>query len=166
MLYRRAFDGILVRCLSDEEAKYILAETHAGVCGAHQANPKLADQVKRLGYYWPTMVKDAMSFAKGCHSCQIHSDFVHQPPQLLHPITLSWPFNTWGLDVVGPISPPSSRSHQYILAATDYFSKWAEALPYKQIGARKVTDFIRTWLIYRYGVPSKIISDNALYFKN
>jgi len=33
-----------------------------GVCGAHQAGPKLANQIKRLGYYWPTMVQDAIKF--------------------------------------------------------------------------------------------------------
>ena len=165
-LYRRTFDGMLLRCLSNEEAKYILAETHAGVCGAHQAGPKLANQIKRLGYYWTTMVKDAMDFSKACHACQIHSDFIHQPPQLLHPTTLSWPFNAWGLDVIGCIKPSSSRGHQYILAATDYFSKWAEAIPLKEVGAKEVANFIRTHLIYRYGVPSKIISENALYFKN
>ena len=92
VLYRKAFDGVLLRCLSKEEAKHILLETHAGVCGAHQAGPKLADQVKRIGYYWPTMVKDAMKFARSCHACQIHYDFIHQPPQLLYPTALSWPF--------------------------------------------------------------------------
>jgi len=54
----------------------------------------------------------------------------------------------------------------FILAATDYFSKWAEAIPLREVGAKQVTDFIRTHLIYQYGVPYKIISDNALYFKN
>ena len=35
---------------------YILNEVHARVCGAHQASLKLVDQIKRLGYYWPTIV--------------------------------------------------------------------------------------------------------------
>ncbi|XP_021822181.1 uncharacterized protein LOC110763657 [Prunus avium] len=63
------------------------------------------------------------------------------------------------------IKPKSSRQHQYILAATDYFSKWAEAIPLKEVRADNVTNFIRNHIIYRYGVPSKIIYDNALYFK-
>ena len=63
-LYRKAFKGVLLRCLLREEATFVLNEVHAGVCGAHQAGPKLANQIKRLGYYWPTMVQDAMKFAK------------------------------------------------------------------------------------------------------
>ncbi|KAL0290356.1 UNVERIFIED_CONTAM: hypothetical protein Sangu_2576900 [Sesamum angustifolium] len=38
-----------------------------------------------------------------------------------------------GLDVVGPITPKSSIGHIYILAATDYFLKWAEAVPLKEV---------------------------------
>ncbi|KAL0325291.1 UNVERIFIED_CONTAM: hypothetical protein Sradi_5098400 [Sesamum radiatum] len=38
-----------------------------------------------------------------------------------------------GLDVVGPITPKSSIGHIYILAATDYFLKRAEAVPLKEV---------------------------------
>ena len=164
-LYRRSFDGILLRCLSKDEATRALFETHSGTCGAHQAGPKLAAQLKKIGYYWPTMVKDAMKFASSCKMCQLHGDFIHQPPQPLHPTVLSWPFESWGLDVIGPFKPSSSLGHQYILAGTDYFSKWAEAVPLKEVRSEDVARFIRNHIIYRYGVPFKIISDNALYFK-
>ncbi|KAL8167653.1 hypothetical protein V2J09_009152 [Rumex salicifolius] len=155
---------MLLRFLSNEESKYILTSTHARLCGTHQSGPKLADQINRLGYYWPTMVKDAMEFSKACRACQIHGDFIHQPHRLLHPFVLSWPFNAW--DVVGHINPSSSLGHQYILAETDYFSKWAEVIPVKLVRAKEVVNFVRIHLIYRYGVPSKIISENALYFRN
>ena len=36
----------------------------------------------------------------------------------------------------------------------------------REVGAKQIADFIRTHLIYRYGVAYKIISDKALYFKN
>ncbi|KAL0308140.1 UNVERIFIED_CONTAM: hypothetical protein Sangu_2992600 [Sesamum angustifolium] len=38
------------------------------------------------------------------------------------------------------------------LTPADYFSKWAEAVPLKQV-RRRMSDFIRTHIIYRYGVP-------------
>jgi transposase InsO family protein len=52
------------------------------------------------------------------------------------------------------------------LAATDYFSKWAEVMPLKEVKAKNVEDFIRTKLIYRFGVPARIISDNGPSFRN
>ncbi|KAL6338007.1 hypothetical protein AAG906_007822 [Vitis piasezkii] len=79
------------------------------------------------------MVKDCMEYEKKCQSCQFHSNFIHQPPEPLYPTIASWLFDAWGLDVVGPITPKSSAGHAYILATTNYFSKWAEIVPLKEV---------------------------------
>ena len=34
-LYYKTIDGVLLRCLSKEDAKVIMDEVHEGVCGAH-----------------------------------------------------------------------------------------------------------------------------------
>ena len=83
----------------------------------------------------------------------------------MHPIVASWPFDAWGLDVVGPLRK-SLGGHLYILAATDYFSKWAEAIPLREVKKENVVNFIRTHLIYRYGVPRYIITNNGKPFYN
>ena len=41
MLYRRSYDGILLRCLSNLEAQEVLKEAHDGIFRAHQPGPKL-----------------------------------------------------------------------------------------------------------------------------
>lgn len=89
---------------------------------------KITLRIKRMGYYWSTMVKDCMDYAQICQACQLHANLIHQPPEPLHHTVASWPFDASGLDVVGPMTK-SSAGHLYILAATDYFSKWAEATP-------------------------------------
>ena len=78
------------------------------------------------------MVKDYLEFAKRCQACQFHANFIHQSPEPLHPTVASWPFDEWGLDIVGPL-PKSSADHLYILAATNYFSKWAEVVPLREV---------------------------------
>jgi hypothetical protein len=65
------------------------------------------------------------------------------------------------MDIVGPILAPSSKGHRFIIATTDYFSKWSEVVTLKEVKAENVEDFIRKNLIYRFGVPSQIISDNG-----
>ncbi|KAL0411803.1 UNVERIFIED_CONTAM: hypothetical protein Slati_3770000 [Sesamum latifolium] len=55
-------------------------------------------------YYWSTMVKDCIDYAKRCQACQFHANLIHQPPEPLHPTVASWPFDAWGLDVVGPMT--------------------------------------------------------------
>ncbi|XP_071909806.1 uncharacterized protein [Coffea arabica] len=151
-LYRKSFKGVLLRCLSEDETYRAMHEAHSGICRTHQSGPKLYFRIKRMGYYWPTMVKDCIEYAQRCQACQFHANYIHQSPEPLHPTVVSWPFDAWGLDVVGPL-PKSSGQHLYILAATDYFSKWAEAIPLKQVRKEDVVNFIRVNIIYRYGVP-------------
>ncbi|KAF3336392.1 Retrovirus-related Pol polyprotein from [Carex littledalei] len=62
--------------------------------------------------------------------------------------------------------PPSSEGHRFILAATDYFSKWTEAVALKEVKATDVVKFFRNQILYRYGIPRRIISDNGAAFKN
>lgn len=99
-LYRCSFKGLLLRYLRENEATQALEEAHSGIYRAHQSGPKLHFRIKRIGYYWPTMVKDCLKFAKKCQACQFYANFIHQPPKPLHPTVASWPFDAWGLDVV------------------------------------------------------------------
>ncbi|TYK05042.1 protein NYNRIN-like [Cucumis melo var. makuwa] len=89
------------------------------------------------------MVQDSMDYAKKCETCQYHANFTHRSPEPLHSIVVSWSFEAWGLDLVGFITPKSSAGHSYILAATDYFLKWAEAIPLKEAKKENVANFIR-----------------------
>ena len=50
-LYRRSFEGVLLRCLGEEEAIQAMQEAHSGVCGSHQSGPRLHFHIKRMGYY-------------------------------------------------------------------------------------------------------------------
>ena len=144
-----------------------MEEAHSGICGAHQAGPKLHDRIKRMGCYWPAMVQDYIDYAKRYEPFQFHANFIHQPPEPFdYPTVASWPFEAWGLDVVRPITPKSSAGHSYILPATNYFSKWAEAIPLREVKKENVVDFIRTHTIYRYGVPRYIITNNGKPFVN
>nr|XP_009612211.1 uncharacterized protein LOC104105568 [Nicotiana tomentosiformis] len=88
------------------------------------------------------MVKDCLDYARRCKSFQFHANFIHQPPEVLHPTIASCPFDAWDLDVVGPL-PKSSGGHLYILAATDYFSKWAETVSLKEVKKKNVANFIQ-----------------------
>jgi hypothetical protein len=47
---------------------------------------------------------------------------------------------------------------------TYYFTKWVEAIPTKSATEKVVMDFLEDKIITRFGVPSKIIKDNAKAF--
>ena len=95
----------------------------------------------------------------------MHGDLIHVPPSELHALTSPWPFLVWGIDIIGKISSKSSSGHEFILVAIDYFTKWVEATSYAKINAAKVATFIKSHIIYRYGVPHELISDRGVHFK-
>jgi len=87
------------------------------------------------------MIPDAIAYAKWCHACQIHGDFIHQAPRYLHRTSSLWPFEMWGMYVIGPISPPISKWHRFIFALADYFSKWVKVVRLKKVKASNVIKF-------------------------
>ncbi|CAL2270921.1 unnamed protein product [Prunus armeniaca] len=50
-LYRKGSDGLLLLCPSAEDIQVIMAESHKGICGAHQYGVKMRWLVRRHGYY-------------------------------------------------------------------------------------------------------------------
>ncbi|XP_047263810.1 uncharacterized protein LOC107858326 [Capsicum annuum] len=65
------------------------------------------------------------------------------------------------MDVIGPIEPPASNGHRFILVAIDYFTKWFEASTHKALTKKVVPDFVRNNLVCRFGIPESIITDNG-----
>ncbi|CAL8992411.1 unnamed protein product [Prunus brigantina] len=164
-LYRKGFNGEPLKCLGESEARQAMQEIHAGECGEHQGMKKLHRQLLSVGYYWPTMKKDAHDFVRRCHTCQIHANLSHKPPTLLQDMRTPWPFHTWGLDLIGTIHPPSD-GYIWILTATEYFTKWVEAIPLRKATGAAVSNFIREYIVCRFGIPYKMVTDNGTPFVN
>uniref|UniRef100_A0A2N9FUN2 Uncharacterized protein n=1 Tax=Fagus sylvatica TaxID=28930 RepID=A0A2N9FUN2_FAGSY len=148
ILFRKGFHGDPLRCLSLAESQTVMKEAHSGECGEHQGKKRLYQLLLTLGYYWPTMKKDTADFVKSCHTCQLQANLIHTHPTSLQNMATPWPFHTWGLDLIGPINP-SSGGYIWILVATEYFSKWVEAIPLRKATGAAVANFIREHIITR-----------------
>ena len=103
VLYKRGFSRPYLRCLVNEEADYVMREVHEGICGNHSGSRSLVHKLMRVGYYWPTMQKDAETYVKACNKCQRFSNIIRQPSEELAPMTAPWPFAQWGLDIMGSL---------------------------------------------------------------
>ena len=68
-LYKRGFFLPYLKCVNEDEAKYILEEIHEGICGDHVGPRSLVSKVIRTGYFWPTMQVDAIELIKKCDKC-------------------------------------------------------------------------------------------------
>ena len=62
---------------------------------------------------------------------------------------------------IGEINPTSSNQHRWILTATDYFSKWVEAIPVKQTMNYIAIEFLISNILSKFGFPNKLVPDNA-----
>ena len=40
-LYKKIFDGLLLKCLSFADSMEVMKQVHEGVCGAHQSRVKM-----------------------------------------------------------------------------------------------------------------------------
>lgn len=118
----------------------------------------------RVGYYWPTLFKDQHSYVRKCQVCQTTAGRQKKPSFPLQLINIDQPFGQWGLDIIGDIVPQSSKHHGYILTATNYFTKWVEAVPLKTTNVEHIIDFIDQFIITRFGLPSALMFDNASFF--
>ncbi|XP_024195570.1 uncharacterized protein LOC112198670 [Rosa chinensis] len=85
-----------------------MREAHVGVCGAHQASPKMRWFIRRHGYYWPNILKDCIAFAKGYQDCQAHGLVQYIPNIPIQLVIKPWLARGWALDPIGMIHPHSS----------------------------------------------------------
>ena len=53
------------------------------------------------------------------------------------------------------------RQVKFLLIAIDYFTKWVEAEALAMIMEAKVWNFVWKNIVYRFGIPQTIISNNG-----
>ena len=164
-LYKRGFFQPYLRCVAEEEARYVLEEVHEGVCGDHMGAKSLVRKIMRAGYFWPSMQQDAADFVKRCDSCQRYRNIQRVPREKMATISSPWPFAQWGIYIMGPL-PQGKRQVRFLLVAIDYFTKWVEAKALvaitealAAITKAKVKNFV-----CRFGILKTIISDNGRLF--
>jgi hypothetical protein len=101
-LFRRGANGTLRKCITPDEGCAILQDIHVGICGSHTGARSLVGKAYRQGFFWPTVVSDADSLVHQCEGCQFFAHQKHVSSHQLQTIPITWPFSTWGLDLVGP----------------------------------------------------------------
>ncbi|GJW64981.1 reverse transcriptase domain-containing protein [Tanacetum coccineum] len=81
ILYKKSFLGPWLRCVGPSQANYVLREIHEGSCSMHAGTQSVIAKALRIGYYWPTMHKDAKALIKACQECQVHKPVPRNPQE-------------------------------------------------------------------------------------
>jgi hypothetical protein len=116
----------------------------------------------RQGFYWPTTVFDAIKLVRSCKGCQYYARQTHLPAHDLQTIPITWPFNVWRLNLVGPLKR-TTGGFTHLLVVVKKISKWIKVRPVTNIRSEQAALFF-TDIIHRFGVPNCIITDNGAQF--
>jgi hypothetical protein len=159
----------LLHCVDDTTTQKILKKIHGSIdsgihIGGHFAARATAFKILRIGYYWPSIFKYSHKFTQACNECQKFAGREQFSSMPLQPVLPDFPFSKWGLDFIGPINPPSSVGHTFILTTTYYFTKWTEVVPLKNAQDEQVITFLESNIFSHFGLPLEIIYDNGPAF--
>jgi hypothetical protein len=166
LLFWKNPTGILLRCINQEESAKIMTEFHNSECGGHHYWKTTTHKILRVGYYWPSLFSDVCKFVKTCDKCQRFAGKQQLKSLPLKPVVVTGPFQQWGLDFIGEIHPPSSNQHKWILVATDYFTKWIEAIPTRNANHTVIINFLQENIFSRFGFPKRIVITTTLLFND
>ncbi|GJZ39634.1 reverse transcriptase domain-containing protein, partial [Tanacetum coccineum] len=165
ILYRRSFLKPWLRYVRPLQANYVIREIHEGSCSIHAGPQSVVAKAMRLGYYWPTMHRDARDMIHTRNDCQIHRPVPRNLQQPLTPITAPWPFYKWGMDIADPF-PEGPGKVKFLIVAMDYFTKWIEAKVVATITDNQAKKFVWDNIVCRFGLPGEIVSDNGKQFND
>ena len=106
-----------------------------------------------------SMQADAKAYVKACDKCQRYSNIPKRPSKYLTPMVAPWPFDKWGLDILGPF-PIRTRQRKFLVVRIGYFTKWVEAEQLAKITEKNIKSFIWKNIIFRFGIPRVLVSNN------
>lgn len=166
-LYKRGLDNIIRRCVPDHEQSSVLEEVHAGNAGGHFSAQITSRKIFQSGLWWPTVIKDAYRMGNNCSQFQ-RDGYRRDVDRMSHRPALPLdPFQKWGIDFMGPFKlVAKSIGNRYILVATDYCTKWVEAVALRDNKASSVARFLYNNIITRFGCPIELVSDQGVHFLN
>nr|GEY73567.1 reverse transcriptase domain-containing protein [Tanacetum cinerariifolium] len=95
-------DKIIRWCVHGQEAYDILKACHEGPTGGHHGANFTAKKVFDVGFFWPTIYKDAHNLVKSCDICQRQGKISQRDEMPQNVIQVCEIFDVWGIDFMGP----------------------------------------------------------------
>lgn len=155
-----------MKCVDHEQQNKLFSALHDQACGGYFSSAVTSHKILHVGYNWPTLFRDAK---KWVGKCEAYQKFVGRPKLAALPlkqVVIDEPFQQWGLDFIGTLNPSSSARNTHVLTTTYYFTKWVESIPVKSTSSKVVCNFIKENILIRFGIPRKIVTDNASKFSS
>ena len=120
----------------------------------------------RARFHWYQMKRDVGDWVGSCESCSRRSRPVGRG--LGAPLQPSWagyPFERIAMDLI-PGLPETSNGNRHLLVVVDYFTKWVEAYPLKNMEAMTIASVFVSEFVSRFGAPDNLHTDQGRNFES
>ena len=143
----------------------VLQQVHdAALGGGHLGQRKTREKAAQR-FFWHGMREDCNTWVSKCDVCLKIKHPVHRPHAPLGQMQTGAPLDRLATDILGPF-PESTRGNQYVLAVTDYFTKWVEIFAIPDQKAATCAGVILNEVIARYGCPYDLHSDQGRNYES
>ena len=138
----------------------VLYYTHNSL--GHQGRDRTISLLKDR-FYWPGMNKDVENWISNCGRCLRRKTPTNIRAPLVN-VTTTQPLELVCMDFLS--LERSKGGEEYVLVITDHFTKYAVAVPTKNMTAKTTAEAFYKQFIVHYGIPSKIHSDQGGNFES
>ena len=142
----------------------ILEALHDHAMAGHLGIAKTLKKIQQR-FYWPGQRRMVEDWCKACKACATRKS---QPKRRRAPLQSEGsglPMQRIAMDILGPL-PETEQQNKYILVISDYFTKWTESFPMKNMEAKTVAEQLISNFICRFGVPYYIHTDQGRNFES
>jgi len=158
-------DGDAVQLVVPQSLRHqMFTHTHAGPLADHLGSQRMLAQLRRL-YYWPSMRKDIDAWCRQCEGCAISRAPPSRPHGYLRKVSAGAPMDLVAIDILSGL-PATADGYKYLFVATDYFTKWLEAIPLCNAEAPTCMRALYSAFFSRFGLPRQLHSDHGSNFES
>ncbi|CDF36784.1 unnamed protein product [Chondrus crispus] len=140
----------------------VLSLSHYAKLAGRPGGRKLYKTLRRY-FYWPTMALDCYAVAKNCAACARERVKLRRNTKEMKLFTPKAPLEFVAIDILGE-QITRKRGNRYILVISDRYSKLVRTVPLKKISAAYIAQAFVHHLVFVYGPPVKLLSDNGTQF--
>ena len=168
ILYRKCYDthGIerTLLCVPNSLKQETFDSLHKSpMGGGHNGFIKTWYKFKER-FYFPNIEKWLRIKIQSCKECQERKKEPGLPKGDNQPIIADGPYQIIGMDIVDAGTTTRKTKYRHILVFIDYFTKYLEAVPIKDMTSESVADAFINSILLRHGAVHKIITDRGQNF--
>lgn len=147
---------------NEELRQIILNDFHLLPTGGHAGINRMYNNIKKY-YFWPGLRSSVEVYVKCCDDCQRFKHSIPNREPMMITTTATSAFQHVYLDLVGPLNIDTDEN-RYILTIQCELSKFIEAYPIPNKESVTVARAFVNNFILRYGIPSRVITDQGTEF--